>query len=882
MSHPAWRLAVVPLLAAGIAQGFRWVFNPWMGPQATSVQMFSFLGVVVAAWRGGLWAGLVAMPLSIAAGLVAAVLGTGSLPALTAPEVSRITLFVLISIVFSALIESHLRSERRVTEEQKRLRLVADHINVMLVNVDREWRFKFANRAYAAYYGKTPEEVIGRHASELIAPEVLQNATPYIQRVLSGETVEFEITVPRPDAGPRTVRSAYVPEHDERGRVVGWVGAIRDITETRQAEAELKNFAFLVQNASDFIGISDLEHRPYFVNRAGRQLVGLPEAGALPDIRVFDFFFPEDLGYLRGEFFDRVLRDGHASTDVRFRHFTTGEPIWMTYSVVRMEDVAGQPTGYATISTNLTERKRTEDLERQMARDKDLALARLREVTERLRAALDASVTGTFQWNIETGALDWDDNLDRLFGLAPGSTARSLQEFIQLVHPDDRQRVIDACQRCADTGADFVEEFRVIWPDGSVRWLYDKGRVYTSDAGRRYMSGACVDVTERRQKEDALRAADRQKDEFLGMLAHEIRNPLAPMMYSVAVLERQIGDASARRPLEVIGRQVRRMVRIVDDLLDVSRVTQGKISLQRERVNMADLVTQAVESVRPAMVARNHALQVDTPGRSLIVSGDAVRLVQVLENLLVNAAKYTPEGGTVTVSLRREDNDAVIQVADTGVGIERDMLPRVFDLFAQADTSLDRAEGGLGIGLTLVDRLTRLHGGRVDVSSEGPGAGSTFTVRLPLLASDEPARADRPRGPAAQPKRILIVDDNTDSAESLGTLLQMNGHRVRLLHDGRAAVDGARSFAPDVILLDIGLPGLDGFQVVRQLKGAPDLASITVVATTGYGRAEDRARCLEAGFDHHLTKPIDLADIDGILANLPARQPSSDARGEVA
>ena len=325
------------------------------------------------------------------------------------------------------------------------------------------------------------------------------------------------------------------------------------------------------------------------------------------------------------------------------------------------------------------------------------------------------------------------------------------------------------------------------------------------------------------------------------MLSHEIRNPLAPMLYSVSVLERQLTDAATRRPLAVIGRQVRRMVRLVDDLLDVSRVTQGKISLQRDRVQIAELVTHAVDASRPLMDGRSHTLHLRNADSSLVVSGDVVRLGQVLENLLANAAKYTPVGGTVSVTVDREDGHAVIAVTDTGVGIDAAMLPRVFDLFAQADTSLDRAEGGLGIGLTLVDRLTRLHGGSVAATSKGLGLGSSFVVRLPLVESEGTA----PRGGdaasiAASPRTILIVDDNIDSSESLATLLEMNGHRVHQVHDGHAAVAAARELRPDVMLLDIGLPGLDGFQVIRQIRHTAGLDSLTVVAATGYGREEDR------------------------------------------
>jgi PAS domain S-box-containing protein len=744
----------------------------------------------------------------------------------------------------------------------------------------------------------------------------------------------------------------------------------------------LPDFAILVENASDFIGVCDLEFRPVYVNAAAMALVGVT-ADDLSTITVFDFFAAGEAERLAAEFFPLVEQVGRGTIETRFRHFKTGAVIPMRYNVVRMEDAYGRHTGYATISQDLSERHRSETELRGMADDRAASLARFRELAdampqivwscdatgkvdylnrrwyeltgkapgdmdpsgvihhedldraraafrrsieaglpyqeeyrlclpgepeprwylgralpvrddagrivrwyatstdihvqkqaeaqladsrERLRAALDASGTGTFRWDIGSGELEWDDNLDRLFGLAAGATAGSLPQFLGLVHPDDRQRVVEACAHSAATGADFDEEFRVVWPDGTVRWLSDKGRVYTGAAGSRYMSGACVDVTDRRNKEDALRAADRQKDEFLGMLAHEIRNPLAPMMYSTSVLERRIQDPDLKRPLEIIARQARRMIRIVDDLLDVSRVTQGKISLQRDRIGVAELLAECAEASRPLMETRRHTFVVEPVDLSLTVNADAVRLAQVVENLLINAAKYTADGGQVTLGARAEGSWVAISVRDTGIGISSAMLERVFDLFAQVDTSLDRAEGGLGIGLTLVDRLVRMHGGTVEAHSPGLGRGSTFTVRLPLIPGCSAADPGERPGADTPRRRVLIVDDNVDSAELLGALLEVDGHAVELAHDGPAAVTAARAFGPDFVLLDIGLPGLDGYHVIRELRGMPAVAAATIVATTGYGREEDRARCLAAGFDEHLTKPVDMARVRRILS----------------
>jgi PAS domain S-box-containing protein len=870
--------------------------------------------------------------------------------------------------------------------ERDRLRFIADHTPLLLVHCDRDWRFTFVNAAYAARLKTTPEALIGRSVRDVLSPSALAQATPYIERVLAGETVDITLTE-HADGVPHILHGSYTPERNASGEVIGWVAGFSNMTVVKATEGRLRDFALLVENASDFIGVCDLSLRPVYLNAAAMALVGV-SAADLGAISVLDLFHPDDRQHLAAEFFPAVERNGRGSIAIRFRHFKTGASIPMHYSVVRLEDGDGRPTGYATISQDLSERHRTENMLRVLAEEREASLARFRELAdampqivwscdasgrvdylnrrwyeltgkppadldpsgviygedveraqaafresvasgqpfqeeyrltlpnepeprwylgralpvrdesgqivrwyatstdihdqkqaealladsrERLRAALDASVTGTFRWDIDTNALDWDDNLDRLFGLAPGATARSLSDFIRLVHPDDRQRVIDACARCAATGAPFDEEFRVVWPDGTVRWLSDKGRVYAGPHGTRYMTGACVDVTDRRMKEEALHAADRQKDEFLGMLAHEIRNPLAPMMYSASILDRRIQDPELRRPLEVIARQARRMNRIVDDLLDVSRVTQGKISLQRDSIGIADVIAQCAEASRPGMDARRQTFVVEPVDPSLTVNGDAVRLAQVIENLLINAAKYTPDGGTITIGAVAATGGMVeISVRDTGVGISDDMIGRVFDLFAQADRSLDRAEGGLGIGLTLVDRLVQMHGGRVAAHSDGPGLGSTFTISLPLVVAAAPAANASPSDVSSPRRRVLIVDDNLDSAEMLGVFIEMSGHDVRLVHDGRAAADEAAKFLPDLVLLDIGLPGLDGYHVIQQLRAMPEIAAATIVATTGYGRDEDRARCFAAGFDEHLTKPVDPSQIHRILA-MPAR-----------
>jgi CheY-like chemotaxis protein len=390
------------------------------------------------------------------------------------------------------------------------------------------------------------------------------------------------------------------------------------------------------------------------------------------------------------------------------------------------------------------------------------------------------------------------------------------------------------------------------------------------------VDGITRDVTERKRLELELRRhaqelaeSDQRKDEFLAMLAHELRNPLAPIVNAARLLE--LRSAVLPRELSwsvaVIARQAAQMRRLVDDMLDLARITRGRIDLHLEPVDLAEVVSGAVETARPLIEARGHHLELALPAGPVPLKADRVRLAQVLGNLLHNAAKYTPEHGQIRLSVEREGAEAVVRVRDNGVGIAPEMLPRVFDLFAQAERSLDRAEGGLGLGLKLVRTLVEMHGGSVDASSEGRGRGSEFVVRLPIVEAADARTAqghDRCE-PAPLARRVLVVDDHADVAQSLALLLRELGCEVAVAYDGEAALQSVRDFAPEVVFLDIGLPGIDGYEVARRLrKEGP--GGLLLVALTGYGQEKDKARAREAGFDHHLLKPAELEAVEALLA----------------
>ncbi len=374
------------------------------------------------------------------------------------------------------------------------------------------------------------------------------------------------------------------------------------------------------------------------------------------------------------------------------------------------------------------------------------------------------------------------------------------------------------------------------------------------------------EIVRSREAEEELQDANRRKDEFLAMLSHELRNPLAPIRNAVEVIRRLAPpDPKLTMARDVVDRQVTLLARLVEELLDVSRISQGKIALKKEPVDLARIIAHSVETSRPLIDARAQALSVSVPAAPVWLSADFARLSQVVSNLLNNASKYTGEGGRIELTASAEAGEARIVVRDNGAGIEPQLLHKVFDLFVQGERALDRGQGGLGIGLTLVKRLVELHNGRVDAASDGPGRGAIFTVTLPCIAAVEPQRQDQqypvPKSSEVYGRRVLVVDDNVDAAESTAAFLRLEGHEVKAVHDGLQALASLKVFDPHVVVLDIGLPGLDGYAVARQLRSRGDTSHVLLVALTGYGQKEDRSKAAEAGFDYHFVKPADPRDI---------------------
>lgn len=527
--------------------------------------------------------------------------------------------------------------------------------------------------------------------------------------------------------------------------------------------------------------------------------------------------------------------------------------------------------GLALYSQDITERKQ--------------AAARLRDSEERMQLAISIAAAGTWDLDLMTGINHWSDSHFTLLGYPPTADRVATESMWRnSVVPEDLPGVIKEAGRASANREMFRSEHRIRRVDnGEIIWVKAAGRFFYDDDGRvaRFV-GVFFDITAQKRNEEELRLltgqlrqSDQRKDEFLATLAHELRNPLAPVLNSLEILKCASSDphaaAAARTMIE---RQIAQMVHLIDDLLDIGRINQDKLKLRKQRVDLGDVLHQVVEAVRPAMGAAGHEFVACIPAGAVSLDADPVRIAQVFGNLLTNACKYTPPGGRIELNVERHPDHVAISVKDSGVGIPRQMLDGIFDPFAQVDRTLERSQGGLGIGLTLVKRLVELHGGKVRAVSEGQGRGSEFTVTLPVAAGPPPLPYVTPNLPAEMPpapaRRILVVDDNEDSAQSLAMLLELKGNVVRTARDGIEGVECAGSFEPELILLDIGMPGMNGYDACRAIREMNWRKTPLLVALTGWGMEEDRRKSREAGFDYHLVKPVDPAALLAVLADADA------------
>ena len=552
----------------------------------------------------------------------------------------------------------------------------------------------------------------------------------------------------------------------------------------------------------------------------------------------------------------------------RWRQRKNGSLFWARVLLTALRNDSGEHVGFSKITVDLTDHK---------------LLERCVKEKEETRRVLFAANAGTWTWHPSTGQIDICKNFVALLGHQGDDTTISISQWLDFIHPDQQalvktefDRAYAACPRHS-----VHMEMQMKQKEGGYRWFSARAFWYQETAGAPYvLQGVNIDIQElktlgeeRQQAIEKLRAEDIRKNEFLAMLAHELRNPLAPISAAAELLKIARRDEErVRQTSEIISRQVSHMTNLIDDLLDVSRVTRGLAELDNRALDMRHVVADAVEQANPVIQSRHHHLTLHMPHDMPMVFGDEMRLVQVVANLLNNAAKYTHEGGNISLKIEVQASHLVLEVEDSGIGMTPELVKQVFDLFTQAERTSDRSSGGLGLGLALVKSLVELHGGWVDAASEGIGKGSRFTVILPRIheKSIEPVQAERRHDAQSrpQPLKILVVDDNVDAATMLGMLLEASGHQVLTEHEAQRALERASMELPDVCLLDIGLPDMDGHELARRLRARSGTANAVLIAVTGYGQESDKKNTLAAGFNHHLTKPVDIKKLTSLLSEL--------------
>ncbi len=887
MQVKAYATAIVALVAAVL---LRWALDPLMGNALPLVTLFG--AIAVAVWVGGYQPAVVVAILGYAACNYLFIAPRWTLGAGDVATVVGLIAYLFTASLIIGIGEAMRRARQRARENGELMRVTLGSIGDAVIATDTNDRVTYLNPVAESLTGWSPAEALHRPIAEIFriideqSRRPLENPTTRARRENTAVGLMNHAVLIARDGVERPIDDTAAPIKDERGNVSGSVLIFRDISVRRRlemaAESRMRGarlLASIVESSDDAIVSKSLDGIIETWNAGAERVFGYTAHDAIG--RHISLVIPPD----------RIAEEDNIITSIkagqRVDHFETerlrkdGRRILVSLTISPVKDDAGNIIGASKIARDVTQQREAEERERRLLAESAEANAKFRALFDQgtLFAgvlAVDGTILEQNRLFVESCGYARAEVLGKRFWEGPWWTPSAA-----LV-----ERVEAACAQ-ARVGETFRAELPYFVADGSERVVDLVVSPIKDDSGRiLFLAPAGTDISDRKRAEaerdrleDDLRRlandlseADRRKDEFLATLSHELRNPLAPLRNMLEILKRA-GTESKNVPhaLETMERQLGQLVRLVDDLLDLNRITHNRIELRRERIELTSLIQQVVAVTRPLVESAEHELQLTAPSHPIYVYADPVRLSQIFGNLLNNSCKYTSPGGNIGVAVQQHGNEAVVTVADNGIGIPPDKIDSIFDMFNQVDQPLVRSQGGLGIGLALVKRLVEMHGGSVRAASAGTDRGSEFIVRLPVSTEAAPAAViERVASQPQTAKRILVVDDNRDAANSLATLLQLTGHETFTANDGPTALEQIEKLRPDVVLLDLGLPRVNGYEVCRRVRAQPWGKGMTLIALTGWGQEDDRRKSEEVGFDGHLVKPVDHATLVSVVDTLAA------------
>lgn len=859
------------ILVVVIAALLREILSPLLGQGVPFILFYP--AVAVAAWLGGFWPGIVATVLSGFISWYVFMPPYLSWTVLNTSAAGQVTIFTLASLFICLIAESLHEATRRAAqgeikerEQREQYRVTLASIGDAVIATDAEGRITFMNPVAEALTGWTRQDALDKPLSEVF--KVINEQTrepvgnPALQALDKGLVVglaNHSVLIAK-DGTERPIDDSAAPIQTTESGVTGAVLVFRDIAERRAAQRQLvesrERLRITLESIGDAVIATDAEGRVSFVNPVAQKLLGYPAEQTVgrPLRDVFKIVNERTRQPVANPV-EEVLRDGKvvglANHTLLLR--PDGAEVPVDDSAAPIQDGAESIKGVVLVFRDVTERRRAEKIQATLA------------------AIIESSDDAIVSKDLNGRIMTWNTAAERLFGYREDEVVG--QSITLIIPPDRLNEEAEILSRIrAGERLDHYETVRMRKDGTPVEISLTISPVRGADGTIIGASKIARDITERRVMERQLREADRQKDNFIAILAHELRNPISPIQNAVKILQlERPNDRELLYYCDLIETETMQINRLLGDLLDRSRITQGKLSLRKERMNLIVAINRAIEAGRSTFGEAGHQLTVDLLSAPLIVEADPMRLTQVFSNLLNNAVKFTESEGSIRVTAERQNNQAIVRIKDSGIGIAQELMPKIFDMFVQGETVTERSHGGLGLGLTLARDIVQLHGGSIEAKSDGLNKGSEFVVTLPLSAPLQPHEFGRSAaariGATAVPRRIMVVDDSKNQVLSLERLFKRMGHEVRVAYDAAGAFRVMEEFLPDFALIDIGLPGVNGYDLARQLRERPQFRNVTLIAQTGWGREEDRNEARDAGFDYHLVKPIDHQRLAEILAS---------------